>query len=387
MQYRKIKGNDIFTGYDFAGADKVLIMEADGKFEAIVDKIDASDDVEIYDGIICPGFVNAHCHIELSHLKNKIPPHTGLVNFIEEILKHRMPFNEVQLQAMQNAETELYNSGTVAVGDICNTSNSILIKKNSKIYWHNFLEVSGFLNSIADERWQNIKNVAADFEKNELTFSIVPHAPYSVGQQLFEKINDASAKKIISIHNQECVDENNFFLDRTGSFLKLYKNLGVDISGFNATQKTSLQSWWPSINQQQSIILVHNTFINAADVTLINGEHYFCICANANQYIEQAVAPIDLLHNLQKNIVIGTDSYASNNQLNMLEEIKTIQRVMHSAIDFKDILQWATLNGAKALQQDKRLGSFEKNKIPGVVLINNASTTELKTNAVAKRLF
>jgi aminodeoxyfutalosine deaminase len=386
MQYRKIKGNDIFTGTDFTGQNKVLITQQDGKIEAIIDEKDAGDDIEVFDGIICPGFINAHCHIELSHLKNKIAPHTGLVNFIEEILKQRLPLDEAQQQAMLAAEMELYDSGTVAVGDICNTTNSIALKKNSKVYWHNFLEVSGFLNSIADERWQSIQTVANDFEKNDLPFSIVPHAPYSVSQQLFEKINSASAKKNISIHNQECADENNFFMHRTGSFLTLYKNLGIDISSFDATQKTSLQSWWPSFNQQQSIILVHNTFTNEEDIALVNNDHYFCICANANQYIEQAVPPINLLHSLNKNIVIGTDSYASNYQLNMLEEIKTIQRVMQSPINFKHILQWATLNGAKALQLDKKLGSFEKNKLPGVVFISNTTASELKNNAVAKRL-
>ena len=116
---------------------------------------------------------------------------------------------------------------------------------------------------------------------------------------------------------------------------------------------------------------MHNSFTSVEDIQAVQKEmpnSFWCICANANQYIEQTMPPIELLRSQNANIVIGTDSYASNWSLNILDEIKTIQQ-HNPHIPLEEILGWATLNGAKALQMDKSLGSFEKGKKPGVVLI------------------
>jgi cytosine/adenosine deaminase-related metal-dependent hydrolase len=95
---------------------------------------------------------------------------------------------------------------------------------------------------------------------------------------------------------------------------------------------------------------------------------FWCLCPNANQYIEQTMPPVELLRSENANIVVGTDSYASNWSLNVLDELKTIQQ-NQPQIPLAEMLGWATINGARALQMDKHLGSFEKGKKPGLVLI------------------
>src|SRR6478735_7807200 len=125
----------------------------------------------------------------------------------------------------------------------------------------------------------------------------------------------------------------------------------------------------------KNAILVHNTFTKDEDVafvnhqsSIVNQEIFFCICINANLYIEDKVPPIDMLVNNNCTMVLGTDSLASNHSLNLLDEMKSIgQHFPH--IDLQALLQWATINGAKALQMENKLGSFEKSKQPGVVLI------------------
>jgi aminodeoxyfutalosine deaminase len=375
MQYRKIKGNNIFDGYQFVGENKVLITQADGTIEAIIDENKAGEDVQYVDGIICPGFVNAHCHIELSHLKNKIPQQTGLVDFILNILKLRGADEEIKQDAMRLAEEELYNSGTVAVGDICNTTDSIFLKKDSKLHWHNFIEVSGFNEDFANKRFDDIKEIQQQF--NNVTFNnvITPHAPYSVSSKLFQLINEVTHNQILSIHNQEAPTENEFIQNKTGDFLRLYENLGIDISSFTPTNKSSLQSWLPQLHHAQKIISVHNSFTNEEDIVFAKQfsstqEMYYCLCPNANLYIENTLPPIDMLIKNNCQIVLGTDSYASNTQLNIFEEIRTIQKNFPH-ISLENILQWATVNGVKALGLDNKLGSFEKGKKAGVVLINN----------------
>jgi aminodeoxyfutalosine deaminase len=375
MQYRKIKGKNIFDGYQFVGANKVLVTQANGTIEAIVDETEAGEDVQNVDGIICPGFVNAHCHIELSHLKNAIPQHTGLVNFILDILKLRAADDEIKQEAMRLAAEELYNSGTVAVGDICNTTDSIPLKRNSKIYWHNFIEVSGFSENIAQKRFDDLNDIQQQFNNVTINNSLVPHAPYSLSKTLFQLINETAHGKTLSIHNQETPTENDFLQNKAGDFLRLYETLGIDISSFTPNAKSSLQHWLPLLSNAKKIISVHNSFTCEADILFAKQfsplqEIFFCLCPNANLYIENTLPPIEMLIKNNCNIVLGTDSYASNIQLNIFEEIKTIQK-NYPQISLENILQWATINGAKALGINDIYGSFEKGKKAGVVLIND----------------
>jgi cytosine/adenosine deaminase-related metal-dependent hydrolase len=390
MHFRKFKANNIFTGKEFLGPEQVLITDTEGIIVDIVPSKDAGDTIDILDGILTPGFINAHCHLELSHLKNVVPAGTGLVQFVQQVMTKRGASDEEKLDAMQKAEQELYESGTVAVGDICNTADSIATKQKSNIYWHNFIEISGFIDTMAGKRLEDAKAVLDKFQKTnskKQKSSLSPHAPYSVSKTLFQQLNNETVEQLITIHNQECEAEEALYKNKAGGFLDLYKNFGIDISGFQPTGKSSLQSFLPYFINKQSIISVHNTFTNADDINFINAkdqELYFCVCINANKYIEQTIPPFDLLQNSSHTIVIGTDSYASNWHLNILEEIKTIQK--DTSIPLQEILTWATINGAKALQIADNFGSFEKEKKPGVVLINNLSGLATTPLSSAKRI-
>jgi len=96
---------------------------------------------------------------------------------------------------------------------------------------------------------------------------------------------------------------------------------------------------------------------------------YFCLCVNANKYIENALPPIEMFRKNKCAIVLGTDSLASNWSLNILDEINTIRKSF-PLIPLEETLQWATMNGARALNIDDQFGGFERGKRPGVVLIN-----------------
>ena len=394
--YRKFTGDYIFNGYEILPAPVVLITDAAGTIIETVNEQDAGEEIERFRGLLTPGFINAHCHLELSHLKGTIPEKTGLVKFVQQVMGNRVAASELKLDAMLKAETEMYEGGIVAVGDICNTSDSIEVKQKSKLLWHNFIEVSGFVDALAQERLTNAKLVYEQFKflVADQKTSFTPHSPYSVSKTLFQLLNDASAGEIISIHNQECAAENELYQNKSGGFLELYNNFGIDISSFKPAGKSSFKSWLPFFTLGQSFISVHNTFIGENDIDFfksypkpVNRLFYFCICANANQYIEQMMPPIELLMKNNSSLVIGTDSYASNWQLNILEEIKTIQGGTNPVIALDKLLQWATLNGAKALKLDHLVGSFEKGKKPGIVLIDGLDGLQTTEQSVAKRIF
>lgn len=376
MAYLKYQADYLFTGKEILPNTAVLITNENGVIQSIVDVQDAGNDIQLLQGLLTPGFINCHCHLELSHMKGLIPEHTGLVDFILHILQLRHSSEESILQAIANAEGDMKTNGIVAVGDISNNALTLVQKRKGNLQYHNFIEVSGFSPSIAHTRFDAAMLVYQAFKKYfPKATSLVPHAPYSVSKQLFALIDPIATNPISSIHNQETEDENAFFLSGKGSFNKLYQSIGVDISAFHhPTNTTSLQSVVPLMAQPKKIILVHDTFISQADIDFLNQSNtkqqfVFCLCVNANQYIENKLPSIDLLMRNNCNIIIGTDSLASNHQLCVLSEMKTISQNFPN-ISLQEILTWATINGAKALQMDAQLGSFDVGKKPGIVLID-----------------
>jgi len=382
-------------------APTVLITDGSGVIIDLVNIQEAGDGIEEFKGIISPGFVNAHCHLELSHLKGRIPENTGLVEFVQQVMNNRSKGNEQQLEAMEQADSKMYHSGIVAVGDICNSTDSIAVKKSSKILWHNFIEVSGFVGETANARLEAMKLVSDQF-KNELPFqpkTLSPHAPYSVSKKLFHLLNEQTEAQLITIHNQESAAEDELYLAKQGGFLDLYNNFEIDISSFEPTGKSSVQSWLPYFNKQQSILSVHNTYTSESDIDFLikySEKHSslfsYCICINANNYIEQKNPPIEMLINSDCNVVIGTDSLASNHQLNILEELKTIQLSNNPIFPLSTLLKWATINGAKALQLDSLVGSFEKGKTRSgfnrkYSTVSIKSTVVCKANSIALKNF
>lgn len=381
MSYLKYSANQLFTGTELLDNNAVLITTKDGTIEAIVSIEDAGENVQTFDGIVSPGFVNAHCHTELSHLKDCIPTKTGLTNFILEIVQQRNASNEIIAQAVQNAENEMLQNGIVAVGDICNNTHSLLQKKQSKLQWYNFIEAAGWLPQVAQSRFEVMQQVAEQFAKLPYQYAIVPHAPYSVSNELWQLINHNFLYKTISIHNQETLAEDELFMKGTGSFVDMYTKMRIEHSTFKPTKESSFKTCLPKLKNAKQLLFVHNTFTQQEDVDFLidaklQSAAFFCLCVNANLYIENTLPNIELLRKNKLNIVLGTDSLASNHSLNLLDEMNTIQQHFPQ-IPLAEILQWATLNGAKALQMDDTLGSFEKGKKPGVVLIQNKQAKRL----------
>ncbi|MFY8128202.1 MAG: amidohydrolase, partial [Chitinophagaceae bacterium] len=257
MGYKKFRAKQLFTGAEMLDENWVLVAQADGTIEAVI-PFDTNDTEVVFfeDGIITPGFINCHCHLELSHLKGVIEEGSGMVDFILQILGKRFSFKEHQQDAIKAADSFMEQNGIVAVGDICNTIDTLEVKKHSQLYYHNFIEVSGFSPLIAQERFDQLVKVYHCFEAEfPNQNSLVPHAPYSVSEKLFQLVQQFSANKILSIHNQECEDENPFFENKSGDFLRLYNTLNVDIDFFKPTKKTSLQSVLPYLQHNHTILV------------------------------------------------------------------------------------------------------------------------------------
>ena len=387
--YQKFQATQIFTGTELLEDQLVLITQKDGTIEALVGIEEAGEDIQSFEGIISPGFVNAHCHLELSHMKGMIAAHSGLQEFVKQIVGLRKVEDAIIQQAISSAEDEMYKNGIVAVGDICNTLDTLSQKQKHKLAYYSFVELYDLDPTRADDKINTGLKMQEAFEQNCVRASLVPHAPYSVSFNLWKLLSNYFGAHTITMHNQETIDENEFFENKSGSFLGMYERTKVSLDFFEATGLSSLQSVLPYFKKAARSILVHNSFTSKEDIHAVQKQmpnSFWCLCPNANQYIEETMPPIELLRANAAEIVIGTDSYASNWSLNILDELKTIQK-HNPSILLAEMLGWATLNGARALQMEKGLGSFEKGKKPGVVLIEGIhSNGQLQNTSISKRI-
>lgn len=389
--YRKFSADHIFNGHEFLQRH-VLVTTAEGIIADLLPEAEAGPDVERLEGIISPGFINCHCHLELSHMKGHIPQRTGLVDFVLRVVNERHYGEEEIIAAIENAEDEMLRNGMVAVGDICNNMLTLSQKKKGRLYYHNFIEASGFPPAVAEGRFKRAQDFYEVYAAAMPANSIVPHAPYSVSPEMFEMINSFPGNALLSIHNQEIAAENDFFETGTGELVRLYQTMGIDISFFKPTGKSSVQTYLPYLDKAKTLLLVHNVSTTENDLAFLqlhsSGNQlqtFFCLCPKANRYISGLLPDVPLLSKYGCRMVLGTDSLASNDQLNMLDEMRVLQQGFPS-LDLSTLLGWATSNGAKALQLSGKFGSFEKGKQPGIVQIENVPGMKLVTGSSARRI-
>jgi len=366
----------------------VVTVDDDGKILSVGTHAQPNVDVEQLSGIICPGFVNTHCHVELSHLHEKTTKGTGLVDFIRNIQQLRAGDDSVINDAVTRADQQMYDNGIVAVGDISNSAISLPVKSKSKLYYHTFIEMFSFIPERAEETFQAALELQNQFRP--LPTSLTPHAPYSVSKDLFKLLKQyADANdNIMSMHNQECEDENKFYRYKNGKFLELYESFSLDISYFKPQARNSIQSVIPLISNKQEVLLVHNTCTNLKDIYFVkrfDRRINWCFCPNANLYIEGRLPKVDLFVDEGFNITLGTDSLASNDKLCILSEMRTLQQHFPSLTTAK-LLEWGTFNGAKFLGISDEYGSLEAGKKPGLNLLTDMDGLKITPDTQVKRL-
>ena len=332
-------------------------------------------DVQHFEGLLMPGFINTHCHLELSHLKGRVDTGTGLLPFLSSVVKFRDVDQKVIDDAIEYNDAYMWANGIQAVGDISNKSDTFPVKEASKIRYYTFVEMFDLLQENLTEMFFNqYKEVFEQCSTNGgNSYSASPHAPYSVTKSMYEKINSLnSGARTISIHNQETLHENAYFQDKTGDFSAFFKGLGFDDSTFSPIQQDSIYYAMKYMQSDKKTLFVHNTTTSAKNIKDAKnwGKVYWVTCPNANLYIENTLPDYKTFIENDAKMTVGTDSLSSNWQLSILEELKTIQRY-NSHIPLETLLQWSTKNGAEALSFDDELGSFDVGKKPGLIELKN----------------
>lgn len=375
----------------------IIAVHEDGIIEELFQAGEApvaDSETENFRGILCPGFINTHCHLELSCLRGRISPGAQLDGFISQVQKEKAgkTHPEEIHEAIILAEQEMMQEGIVATGDISNTADTFGIKGNQKMIYHSFIEVFGSDPDRADKIFGKALNLYELAQEKGLSASIVPHSPYSVSMKLFGLIRGFAVRTggIMSMHHQESEDENLYFNSGDGPVADRLKRFGINADAFQSPGRRPLQAVALYLPQNNPVLLVHNTVSEPGDISFaINRFHklWWCLCPNSNLYISGRLPDLPAFRRAGANITLGTDSLASNSRLSVLEEMKTLS-VNFPGISIEELIAWGTLNGADALGLSDTLGSFDRGKRPGIVLIEQKveETVVLSNESKAKRI-
>lgn len=344
----------------------VVEFNSEGRITSIMESssLDNMAGVEFYPGILIPGMVNLHCHLELSYLRGAIEEHSGFAGFAHAIGSVRNNYTlEQRLHAASVADSEMWEEGIEAVLDIANDDLVMPIKQRSKIRYRTLFELFGLrCNSISEHL-----AMASKYED----CSITPHSTYSLQDQIFKDICKAN-NSTISIHLLESQAESELYRN-SGSLKEWYDRMGweCDFLGYGQPARRVAES----IDSERSVVLVHGCKATADDQRLLNSHFQqgvtWALCPESNRFISDDRPPVEMLREMGARIGIGTDSLASARKLSMVENMRLM-----SDVPLNELLTWATKGGAEALGIDE-LGELAVGKRPGLVVIEGVDLHNL----------
>jgi cytosine/adenosine deaminase-related metal-dependent hydrolase len=370
----------VFTGREFV-KNGVVEIDSSGKVAglgSLGDSVVEKEHTEFFNGIITPAFVNAHCHVELSHMKGVIPRSSGMTDFCKSIVSFRNTDVNRQIQAMYEADELMANEGIIAAGDISNIELSLQMKKDSRLIYHTFVETFSLNPRHAEEKMSVARKIKRNFENEGLRVSITPHAPYSLSENLFElSVMEGNGSGILSIHNEESCDEMELFEKKQG---KMRDFFGKDMDDFLNEYDRPLHRILKYVAPETKMLLIHNTHTDEQGVRQAlnrNKKTVWVLCPASNLYIENRLPDAAMFSKLNARVAVGTDSLSSNTNLSILQELKILDTAFPET-GLHNLLRWATLNGAEALNLDPELGSFDTGKRPGILLLSNVDLKNMR---------
>ncbi len=330
-------------------------------------------------GALVPGFVNAHCHVELSHLHGKFRKGTGMAGFIDQINELRdWAGREVKVELTRKWMDKMWKDGVSAMADISNDDSSFEVKRDHPMYTRTFLEVFGS----EPEMCAGVMNDVTELNKVADSYSIdaapTPHSCYTMSPQLLSASAAAGLESgFLSYHSQESMEEEELIMKGEGAMYENRKRSGMSTPP--VTGESSLKYFLDRLAAakegpyDEHILLVHNVCLQQGDIDALKKvmhNPYFAICPLSNIFIHNTLPPIGLMRKNGLSIALGTDSLSSNDDLDIVKEIVCLHENFGD-VPMAELLEWACLNGAKFLKKDDVLGSLTVGKKPGIVRIEN----------------
>ncbi len=334
---------------------------------------------EISEGALVPGFVNAHCHVELSHLHKKFRKGTGMAGFIDQINELRdWAGREKKVELTRFWMDKMWADGVSAMADISNDDSSFEVKKDHPMYTRTFLEVFGSEPEMCAGVMEDVKKLNMVSDLYSIDAAPTPHSCYTMSPQLLAASTAEGLKSgFLSYHSQESREEEDLLRSGSGAMYENRKRSGMSTPP--VTGESSLKYFLDRLAAAKAapydehILLVHNVCLEQEDIDAAKKamrNPFFAICPLSNIFIHNALPPVALMRENGLDIALGTDSLSSNDDLDMVKELVCLHGNFPE-VPMEEMLRWASLNGARFLKKESQLGSLTPGKTPGLVRISN----------------
>ncbi len=315
-------------------------------------------------GAIIPALVNAHVHLEFTALRHAIAPQASLPAWLQAAIDGFSTLSPGEIdQGVRDGIAEMRRFGTILAAEVSNTGRSLPFLAGSDLGFHYFYECLGF-NLLSNGR------LAADFPflaqaaLESRPVSAAAHAPYSVSAPLFRRIKvwNREQGRPTSVHLAESREELQFMENGNGSFQQLLQQRGRWYEGYTppgcspAVYLDRLGFW------DEQTLAVHGVWLDAPDRELLARQGvWLALCPRSNLHTGAGFPDLIALQQAGLKLALGTDSLASTSDLNLFQEIKSLQE-RFPEVQLSDLLAMATINGAAALKRSHDLGSLTPGK-------------------------
>jgi aminodeoxyfutalosine deaminase len=312
---------------------------------------------------ILPGLVNAHIHLELSWMRNQVPPAPAMPKWVERLMALRRTVGHEPTEPIAEAIREARAAGTTLVGDITNTLAAYEPLLDSELSAAIFRELLGF--NVADPA-RVVADVQAQIDAltpvQWLRPSIVPHAPYSVSPALLRAIADAGAGKRISIHLGESAEEVEFLRAGTGAWKTLLSDLKVWTDAWTPPACSPVDYIAAHGLLNDHLLAVHCVQLQDEDLRkLADAGATVVACPRSNRWTGAGIPPVERFYAAGVRVAVGTDSLGSVEDLNLFAEL-AFMRELAPSVPARALLASATKHGADALGFGAELGTIEPGK-------------------------
>lgn len=335
-------------------------------------------DVDLGDVAVLPGLVNAHTHLELSYLRDQIPPAPAFVSWIRGVMSARRQRPDARSDeitaAVQAGIDEALRCGTALVGDISNTLVPFEPLSRSPLAGVLFYELIRF--NAPDPRGlvaEACRQLDALPAGQDVRASLAAHAPYSVAPLVFRAIRNAIDERPFvpcSVHLSESREEVEFMATGGGEWRALLEELGSWDPQWEPPGVSPVQFLDEAGFLDRRVLAVHGVQMRAEDLArLARHGSTLVTCPRSNQRTGAGDPPIAQFYASGVRVAVGTDSLASTPDLNVFAELQAM-RALAPDVPAARLIESATRHGAHALGFDAEYGTIEPGKRARLIAVS-----------------
>ncbi len=335
------------------------IMAAGGYAEVAAVTRAGVERVDLGEVILLPGLINAHCHLDYTLMRGCIPRQRSFTAWIGEINRLKQSWTRDDfLASIQAGVAELRRFGTTTV---CNLAAYPDLLRDLPPFPLRTWWMAEMIDLRAPEKAQEQVMAAGALLEEERAkvagVGLNPHAPYTASPGLYRAAQEAAALRrdwLLTTHLAESRDEEAMFREQSGELATLLANLGRPVEErCGSPLEIALEGGL--IGPQW--LLAHLNTLDEGDLARLAGSGPWKVvhCPRSHAFFEH---PPFRWHELEAAgvvICVGTDSLASNDDLSLWAELRTLQRTV-PGLTSESLMETVTVRAARALRQEGHLG-------------------------------